>query len=768
MRLDKDDPRIIDFALGELDAEEHQAIAAALESEENAAAKAAVEDYRKLIAAASTDLAQEDVAALGEEQRDEILAQAEKGRSSGRSVGWLIPLMAAAGFLLIAGSVLVPNMSATMRRADTSFEMAQREREIPAALEEQMEALGYLGDTESAAESLTTRSLPSEHMVSETPPAIKPTGPAGNMSARTRQQAAAAPPPPPSPPPAPEAGRSSGSLKNFEIGGSIRVRGNYYDSDGVTPSEVQSENGAVALSTQVAPEQRAELDALGYLDSGAGGFGGGGGINAHHGGSPLRPELVETWEYRVPSGSEQYAAIPENPFKRVTDEPLSTFSIDVDTASYSNVRRFLTQGSWPPPNAVRIEELLNYFDYDYPQPEGDRPFAVAVAAGPCPWRPAHTLAKIGLQGRTLPESERPRGNFVFLLDVSGSMDRSNKLPLVKESMRALLQELRPDDRVGIVTYASNSAVHLRSTTCDEKEEIERAIESLGAGGSTHGSAGIRDAYTMARRFFVEGGVNRVILATDGDFNVGTTDHESLMQLIEREAKSNVFLTALGFGMGNIKDHTLEQLADRGNGHYAYIDDFKEARKVLVEQLNGALVTIAKDVKIQVEFNPAQVGAYRLIGYENRMLAAKDFNDDTKDAGEIGAGHTVTALYEIVPPGVRPAAGVDPLKYQDVPVVPETETQHTDELMTVKLRWKEPEGDTSEKIEVPVRAVERRSRDLDFAAAVAGYGMILRQSRYGSGLIWTQVRDLAEAGQNGDEERREFLDLVIKAKTLTGQ
>lgn len=493
--------------------------------------------------------------------------------------------------------------------------------------------------------------------------------------------------------------------------------------------------------------------------------------------SPLpdsRPVAWESLRYFGPSypGGEQYERQPDNPYRQVLRTPLSTFSIDVDTASYSNVRRFLDQHQLPPKDAVRIEELINYFNYDYPQPKGSEPFSVTVDVTECPWEPDHWLARIGLQGRTMPEDERGPANLVFLLDVSGSMQPANKLPLVQHSMRLLTRQLRPDDRVAIVTYAGTSRVALESTPVGEAEEIMQAIDGLMAGGSTHGAGGIVAAYRIARENYIEGGINRVILATDGDFNVGITDRQQLMELIQREAKSNVFLTVLGFGMGNLKDATLETLADRGNGNYAYIDSYREARKVFVHQLAANLVTIAKDVKIQVEFNPAHVRSYRLIGYENRKLDARDFNDDTKDAGEIGAGHSVTALYELVPAAAPDCAhGVDSLRYQDRPRPVQPKASHLSELMTVKIRHKRPEGDTSTKIEVHVPAnilaMEDASADYKFAASVAAFGMILRDTPDAQRLGFGTVLQLAEAGLSNDAYgyRAEFVDMVRRASEL---
>ena len=471
--------------------------------------------------------------------------------------------------------------------------------------------------------------------------------------------------------------------------------------------------------------------------------------------------------------SESYDTIRENPFLLVGQAPLSTFSIDVDTASYANVRRFLSGNRMPPIDAVRIEELINYFDYDYPQPDGADPFSVSVEIASCPWNVDHRLARIGIKGIEYTPEERPAANLVFLVDVSGSMASPNKLPLLQDALRLMVDELSRDDWVSMVVYAGASGLALPSTSCGNLDTIRTAISNLRSGGSTNGGAGIQLAYDVALDNFIEGGINRVILATDGDFNVGTTGQGDLTRLIEEKAKSGVFLSVLGFGMGNLKDSTLEMLADQGNGNYAYIDTINEARKVLVDQLSGTLITIAKDVKIQVEFNPAQASAYRLIGYENRMLAARDFNDDTKDAGEIGAGHSVTALYEIVPLGLEVnLPDVDPLKYQTVTAM--TPEAQSGELMTVKLRFKDPDGDVSKLIELPIADegadYSESSDDFAFAAAVASFGMLLRESSYAGEITYDDVIAIAEEalGEDVFGYRTEFVELVRHAATLTAE
>ncbi len=477
--------------------------------------------------------------------------------------------------------------------------------------------------------------------------------------------------------------------------------------------------------------------------------------------------------YNPNFNTESYALIVENRWLAPRVSPLSTFSIDVDRASYSNIRRFISGGERPPIDAVRIEEMVNYFTYDYPAPRGEHPFAVVTDVARAPWNPDHRLVRIGIQGKRVDLEALPPSNLVFLLDVSGSMQPANKLPLLKKSLRLLVNELRPDDRVAIVVYAGAAGLVLESTPGDRREEILDAIENLEAGGSTAGGAGIRLAYKVAADHFIEGGNNRVILATDGDFNVGASSDSEMTRLIEEKRDGGVFLTVLGFGTGNVKDSKMEAIADHGNGNYAYIDNLLEARKVLVTEMGGTLLTIAKDVKIQVEFNPTRVQAYRLIGYENRLLAAEDFNDDTKDAGELGAGHSVTALYEVVPAG---APSVDTGSVDDLRYGPDGGDfggasefgESSDELMFVKLRYKQPEGTRSRLIEHPVPdRVASASADTRFAAAVAAFGMLLRESEYCGGFTLRDVSALARGalGEDPNGYRAEFVRLVEATREL---
>ena len=469
----------------------------------------------------------------------------------------------------------------------------------------------------------------------------------------------------------------------------------------------------------------------------------------------------------VPFNTEAYDRIDDNRFRRVAVDPVSTFSIDVDTASYANIRRFLGEGRLPPADAVRSEELINYFRFAYSDPKGDDPFSVTTELVQCPWNPANRLALIGLQAKRLRQEKTPPRNLVFLLDVSGSMMPANKLPLVKAAMKMLTDTLTAQDRVAIVVYAGASGLALPSTPGNHKPVIKGAIEELAAGGSTNGASGIRLAYTVATDNFIKGGVNRVILATDGDFNVGVTSQGELIRLIEEERERGIFLSVIGVGTGNLKDSTMEKLADKGNGNYSYFDTLHEAHRVLIAEGGATLVTVAKDVKIQVEFNPAKVGAYRLVGYENRLLNREDFNDDRKDAGEIGAGHTVTALYELAPPGASSdGPAVDPLKYQHEPKA--NGDSRSDEVMTVKLRYKQPDADRSQLMTFAVKdRTAALSENIGFASAVAEFGMLLRRSEFTGRATWESARALARQfrGEDADGYRAEFIRLIDLAASL---
>jgi len=531
-----------------------------------------------------------------------------------------------------------------------------------------------------------------------------------------------------------------------------------------------------AAPTRAEPQKRADgVGAVGGLGlSGIGTGGGGLGFGSGHGRlsashvtrSPKMMGLPRPAEFNT----ENYAHVSENAFLNVADQPLSTFSVDVDTASYSNARRFLNDGTLPPKDAIRVEEWLNYFSYDYPEPLAKEPFSVTSEVSDCPWNRSHRLLRLGLKSQQISQAETPARNLVFLLDVSGSMMPENKLPLLKRGLSLLAENLRPKDTISIVVYAGASGLALPATSGADRARVLDALGKLEAGGSTNGGDGIRLAYATARQHFVKGGINRVLLATDGDFNVGTSSEGELQRLIEEERKSGVFLTVLGFGDGNVKDSTMEMLADKGNGNYAYIDSIGEARKVLVREAGATLITIAKDVKLQVEFNPTQVESYKLIGYENRLLAKEDFNDDKKDAGEIGAGHAVTALYEIVPRGQKAAPPkVDPLKYQTAPVA--AVAAASNELLTVNIRYKPPSSDTSSKFaRVVVDAglpLDQTSADFRFSAAVAEAALVLRGAPDLPGASLEAARSLAQGALGSDVsgDRHEFVSLLSKARAL---
>jgi Ca-activated chloride channel homolog len=514
----------------------------------------------------------------------------------------------------------------------------------------------------------------------------------------------------------------------------------------------------VALSTSIIALQ--ETVVVGY-----------GSRKAYRGAVPSSHVPADYSAYNRNFNTEGYAPVNENGFRNSRTNPLSTFSIDVDNASYSNIRRFINNGQLPPPDAVRIEEMINYFSYDYPAPAGEHPFSVYTELAVCPWNKKHQLLHIGLRGKSIDKESLPPANLVFLIDVSGSMAAPNKLPLLKSAFGLLVNELRQEDKVAIVVYAGAAGLVLSSAPGDRKEVIMSAIDRLEAGGSTAGGAGLKLAYREAEKNFIKGGNNRIILATDGDFNVGESSNGGMERLVEEKRNLGVFITVLGFGMGNIKDDKMEIIADKGNGNYSYIDNLQEARKVLVSEFGGTLFTIAKDVKFQLEFNPAKVKSYRLVGYENRILNEEDFNDDTKDAGEMGSGHNVTALYEIVPAGsAEREPSVDPLKYQRSSDEKKGKSI-SDEYLTIKLRYKLPDGETSRKLEKPVMGyvsdLEDASDNLRFAAAVSEFGMILRNSEFTGSATLEEAASLARSSRGRDDDgyRSELIRLINTAKDL---
>jgi Ca-activated chloride channel family protein len=480
---------------------------------------------------------------------------------------------------------------------------------------------------------------------------------------------------------------------------------------------------------------------------------------------PPPPPPMTGEEPKEDFNTESYDKINENPFVSAITNPLSTFSVDVDRAAYANIRRYLNDNQLPPPDAVRIEEMINYFDYTYPLPTGNEPFSVNLELASCPWNTEHQIIAIGLKGKEIEVKNVPPSNLVFLLDVSGSMDEPNKLPLLKQSFKILIEKLRPSDRVAIVVYAGAAGCVLSSTSCDNKEKIFEAFDKLQAGGSTAGGEGINLAYKIAKENFIQGGNNRIILATDGDFNIGESSDAAMERLIEKKREEGIFLTVLGFGMGNYKDSKMEKLSNAGNGNYAYIDNIIEAQKTLGKEFFGTIYTIAKDVKLQIEFNPSKVKAYRLIGYENRMLKSEDFNDDKKDAGDIGSGHTVTALYEIIPASSKEEVpGIDELEYQKTKIV------QSDDIMTLKLRYKQPDGETSQLIKQKVSESDFKkslSDNFKWATAVTEFGLLLRDSQFKGKSSFTHVLETAQntKGEDVDGFRAEFIKLVKTAELL---
>jgi Ca-activated chloride channel family protein len=759
MNIDPKDPRLTAYVLGELENEQERSeIEKALEHSE--VLRREVEEIRKTAGLVATELEREPSVGLSPEHQERI--ETELPASSPPSA---LPLrmkwgmaggLAAAACVIFAIVISSPELYQTQADPQILAELAAPSSDAPAS-----EVIGVqrqLGDertieAEAEAEAANQKPLPAEN-------SRQPAGQTAmeNESLRKREVEKG------------DVVSLFGELDESEpqeskvapverdqlmVGGSLGKAQQVTRGAGEPMSrEAQDAKNqptvpakTLALSAPgPAPRSRSEANSMALPDSG--------------------PVDITGSDFN----REGYDRIQDNPFLSVSENPLSTFSIDVDTASYSNLRRFLNSGSLPPKDAVRIEEMINYFSYDYPDPESEQPFSVHTEVAQAPWKPEHRLLKVGLKGREMAWENRPSSNLVFLLDVSGSMQPANKLPLLKSALGLLLERLGENDRVALVVYAGASGLVLPSTSADQKQPILAALDRLEAGGSTHGSSGIQLAYETAVAHLIPGGINRVILATDGDFNVGLTDQGSLTRLVEEKAQGGVFLTVLGFGMGNYQDSTLEKLADQGNGNYAYIDTLQEARKVLVEEINSTLVTLAKDVKIQIEFNPLQVEAYRLVGYENRLLAQEDFNDDTKDAGEIGAGHTVTALYEIVPAGQAAGVGsVDALMYQGR--LGPTESAATGEMLTLKLRYKDPEATRSELLESVVRdsglEYARASQDFKFAAAVASFGMLLRESPHQGTTTLESVLELAEEGRGADAHgyRSEFLELVRKARGL---
>lgn len=809
MKFSKNDPILTTYALGELpDGEDKRALEAALK--DNAELRAAVDAIRAEADVLAQALAAEPLPELSPEQKDALLS--EEATDEIQESGKILPFFAklttfgtaiAACFIAMVvwkggdapaepsiepePPVMVKNEAAAAERTqsdDFSPEAPLQSQSVESAIASQptLSALGVTIESASMDKEEAEMKIPTTPLVDDVDSyqgfALDPNGSVGSVSGATIDNGYSS---------SPKSTVSNEELKELQVVSSTPVMKSVkvkaptkmnmpapssapvvqrLGIDKISaPSAAATQSGYVFQGAQQYRDQLLETDShMGYSQS-------------------LTPETVER-KRRVayadgfieyPPSQEGYDALVDNAYASPLDEPLSTFSIDVDTASYANVRRYIERGMLPPAGAVRIEELVNYFPYDYEAPakDAEHPFNVHVETAAAPWNPKHRLMKVGLKGYEVPWSERPAANLVFLIDVSGSMSGQNKLPLVKDALRMLVERLDKRDRVAVVVYAGASGLALPSTTADNTETILHALDHLHSGGSTNGGAGIELAYTVARKHFIEGANNRVVLCTDGDFNVGTTNRSSLVDLIEAKAKQGVFLSILGFGMGNYKDDVMEELSNKGNGNYAYIDSKREARKVLVEQAGGTLLTIAKDVKIQVEFNPSQVRAYRLIGYANRMLEAKDFNDDTKDAGEIGAGHTVTAFYEIIPHGTDEEVNVpsvDPLKYQPEKSMPIL-VDGSSEMATVKLRYKQPDADTSTLLQTVVtdsqKSFAQASEDFRFASAVAGFGMILRESEHKGGATLRQMQVIAREalGEDPQGHRVDFASLLNKVAQL---
>jgi len=773
-KITPEDPRLTAYALGELEPAEHDAIKAAIK--DDPAAQAAVAQIRALGNDLSAALAKEPLPVAAAPAK---LAEVPPAREAYQPRKFIrFPYFMAAGLAAACFAVLfVYQQRAASRErlqlADaraTANQQAKLTAEV-AKLEERSRTLYEIelkkDDEEARVASMPVAALPETAPAPVSPPAVqvaasgtatiipapKPVEAASLVASNTPSSGGES-----VPAKAEAVGKLAEVAKGVEVAASDEVIV-------LSPFAVttESDTGYQASQTIAGTRMQTRLKDVGSAISVA----------------QKRAERVPaTVTVSSPQAfnTEAYAAQTDNDYLDAVGNPLSTFSIDVDTAGYSNLRRFLQGGQRPPRDAVRIEELVNYFPYHYAAPKDDRPVAASMEVASAPWNPAHRLVRIGLKGREIPESERPALNLVFLLDVSGSMDEPNKLPLVKESLRLLVEKLKPTDRVAIVVYAGASGLALPSTPGAKKQEILSALDALAAGGSTNGAMGIELAYDIAKAHFVEGGANRVVLCTDGDFNVGVTNQGDLTKLIEEKAGSGVFLTVLGFGMGNYKDDTLEKLADKGNGNYGYVDNAAEGKKLLADQLSGTLVTVAKDVKLQVEFNPARVKSYRLIGYENRLLKKEDFNNDKIDAGELGSGHTVTALYEVVPIGVESPSdvpAVDPLKYQSKKETKIAKDNSSPELLTLKIRYKAPDGILSHKLEFPLvdsgAAFAAASQDFKFAASVAGFGMMLRESPHKGAVTYDSVLGWAEDGLGDDSGgyRHEFLDLVKLAKACSG-
>ena len=747
MKINSEDPRLTAYALGELDQKEVEEFEKILV--ENPELKLEIECINDTIDSIKQEFDNLPKEELSDEQKESLLSRNKIINTSPTTFSKIsrwTGISAAAACLIGMGIVGFDSLKNNTKQESLTDSADERSSEMPP------QSLGKVDEQKTALKdtSIQGLSLEPEAILENDSEAKESKNRSFNRSLAKKQSIAV---------PQPAASIAAGSI-NIDNGGLGAVEAKQKVESGLRYSSNASSAKRLGRSAR---QEKLNFEYSEEIQLGADDF--------------SEIELSKQAE----TNNEQYGAYYDTPFVSPLQAPLSTFAIDVDTASYSNVRRYLgRRNQLPPQDAVRVEEMINYFDYDYRFTGDKHPFSVHLETASSPWKAGNRIVRIGLKAKELSANKRPPSNLIFLIDCSGSMGNKDKLPLLKESCIALVENLTEDDRIGIVTYAGGAGIELDPVHGDQKEEIIKVINGLRSGGSTNGEGGIRIAYDLAKKNFIKDGTNRIIIATDGDFNVGISDRSQLIKLVkDRADKDNIYLTALGFGEGNIKDHNLEQIANNGNGEYYYIDSFKEGKRVLVDKMNSTLVTIAKDVKIQVDFNPRKVGSYRLIGYANRKMKAEDFRNDEKDAGEIGAGHTITALYEITPPGVGNQNEVKS-KYRK-PDNEKIENKYSnlidsDELLTVFLRYKNPEDkieDSANEFIVPLtdsgKAWEESSDDFRFASSVAGFGMLLRNSKYAGDINCELILELASEGIGKDKNglRKEFIELVNKAKAIKG-
>ena len=745
MKINSEDPRLTAYALGELDQKEVEEFEKILV--ENPELKLEIECINDTIDSIKQEFDNLPKEELSDEQKESLLSRNKIINTSPTTFSKIsrwTGLSAAAACFIGMGIIGFDSLKNNTKQESLTDSADERSSEMPP------QSLGKIDEQKTALKDTNIQrlSLESEAILENDSEAKENKNRSFNRSLAKKQSIAV---------PQPAASIAAGSI-NIDNGGLGAVEAKQKVESGLRYSSNASSAKRLGRSAR---QEKLNFEYSEEIQLGADDF--------------SEIELSKEGE----TNNEQYGAYYDTPFVSPLQEPLSTFAIDVDTASYSNVRRYLgRRNQLPPQDAVRVEEMINYFDYDYRFTGDKHPFSVHLETASSPWKAGNRIVRIGLKAKELSANKRPPSNLIFLIDCSGSMGNKDKLPLLKESCIALVENLTEDDRIGIVTYAGGAGIELDPVHGDQKEEIIKVINGLRSGGSTNGEGGIRIAYDLAKKNFIKDGTNRIIIATDGDFNVGISDRSQLIKLVkDRADKDNIYLTALGFGEGNIKDHNLEQIANNGNGEYYYIDSFKEGKRVLVDKMNSTLVTIAKDVKIQVDFNPRKVGSYRLIGYANRKMKAEDFRNDEKDAGEIGAGHTITALYEITPPGAGNQNQVKS-KYRK-PDNEKIENKYSnlinsDELLTVFLRYKNPEDkieDSANEFIVPLtdsgKAWEESSDDFRFASSVAGFGMLLRNSKYAGDINCELVLELASEGIGKDKNglRKEFIELVNKAKAI---